>query len=101
MGCFEACFQSLNSNWSFRKYFLLCSVRFYLGVALVLKKGGPGNRSKDSVAYLLKGLEILLRSGIEEALKLETTRSLLVLYILLIAAALCIGSFIHSFRPFL
>lgn len=66
-------------------------MRFYLGVALVLKKGGPGNRSKDSLAYLLKGLELLLRSGTEEVLKPETTR-LLVICTVLFSTVLLIAS---------
>lgn len=41
--------------------------RFYLGLALVSKNDGPGNRSKESLSYLHDGLEQMLLKRLEEA----------------------------------
>lgn len=41
--------------------------RFYLGLALMSKKDGPGSRNKEALGYLHDGLEQMLLKRLEEA----------------------------------
>jgi len=42
--------------------------RFYLGLALALKKDGPGGRVKEAVSYLLEAFETLMTERTKHAM---------------------------------
>ena len=46
--------------------------RFYLGLALALKKDGPGARAKEAIMYLLEAFESLMTERIKQAMSPET-----------------------------
>lgn len=45
--------------------------RFYLGLALALKKDGPGARVKEAVSYLLEAFETLMTDRTKQAMTSE------------------------------
>ncbi|KAK3595487.1 hypothetical protein CHS0354_021583 [Potamilus streckersoni] len=45
--------------------------RYYLGLALALKRDGPGARSKEAIGYLLEALETLLQEKSKEAVSFD------------------------------
>ena len=48
--------------------------RFYLGLALALKKDGPGARAKEAIMYLLEAFETLMAERTKQAMSPETDR---------------------------
>ena len=48
--------------------------RFYLGLALALKKDGPGARAKEAIMYLLEAFETLMTERTKQAMSPETDR---------------------------
>lgn len=48
--------------------------RFYLGLALALKKDGPGARVKEAVLYLLEAFETVMTERTKQAMSPETER---------------------------
>ena len=47
--------------------FVFCSDRFYLGLALVQQKNGPGPRAKEATVYLNDGVQYLLELALKQA----------------------------------
>ena len=46
---------------------MCCS--YYLGLALALQPGGPGERAKEAIVYLLASMESLLHHAVNAALQ--------------------------------
>ncbi|XP_064623924.1 uncharacterized protein LOC135485620 [Lineus longissimus] len=70
-GEFDEAVKRLETALSWNANFQMA--RFYLGLALALKKGGPGTRAKEAIAYLQEGMELLLAKCSEEALRADDT----------------------------
>ena len=53
-------------------YIMIIIYRFYLGLALALKKDGPGARAKEAIIYLLEAFEALMAERTKQAMSPET-----------------------------
>jgi hypothetical protein len=54
--------------------YIIIFCRFYLGLALALKKDGPGARVKEGVLYLLEAFETLMTERTKQAMSHEPER---------------------------